>query len=441
MSKITRIGAIAFVIGLGLAAAILLSSSLSVEANTGEVDLMIELKAPASVPVSSTYVVNLSYANKGTAPTLDNWVTVTLPAGTQFITSTYIGGAPYPPDQIDGDVLTWIAPPLPADSTWQHILIVLQTDADLPEGTVLTVTAEVATTAPEPDTSDNTATVASVASEMGGSMKQVSARHCAPGDVLTYTITVDLSRQFGGSKAGEWVTITDTLPFSHQVCFLGWSGTVTGTQVDSHTLRWQAQVRAGEPMTFQYRLGVRAVVTPGTVITNVAMLGWTGHQMQLRPVTTVVSALDGVLALDPYQGGLLTHTHGITVEIPPGAVTGTTQFRLGPLYTDTWPTNPPGGLFYARRALALNAYRFGTPVGQFNHPLTITMNMTDAHVAGLKRETLQVWTRQGPAGPWSVHGAPVRAMSGTVTFTTTHLSEFALFAEPKYRAYLPLVRH
>ena len=124
--------------------------------------------------------------------------------------------------------------------------------------------------------------------------------------------------------------------------------------------------------------------------------------------------------------------------VPPGAVTDTTQFRLGPLYTDTGPVDPPGGLFYARRALALNAYRFGTPVGHFNHPLTITMHMTDTDIAGLRRETLQVWTRQGPAGPWSLHGAPARVMSGTVTFTTTHLSDFALFAEAKYRSFLPL---
>jgi hypothetical protein len=30
-------------------------------------------------------------------------------------------------------------------------------------------------------------------------------------------------------------------------------------------------------------------------------------------------------------------------------------------------------------------------------------------------------------------------MSGTLTFTTTHLSQFALFGDSKYHAYLPLV--
>ncbi len=106
---------------------------------------------------------------------------------------------------------------------------------------------------------------------------------------------------------GRWVTLTDTLPFSHQVRFLGWNGTLTGTQIDGHMLRWQGQVYAGQPLTLQYRLGVEGVVTPGTVITNVAMLGWTGQHMQLGPVTTVVTLPHGTMALGPNQGGQLHH--------------------------------------------------------------------------------------------------------------------------------------
>ena len=30
-------------------------------------------------------------------------------------------------------------------------------------------------------------------------------------------------------------------------------------------------------------------------------------------------------------------------------------------------------------------------------------------------------------------------MSGALTFTTTHFSQFALFGEARYKAYLPLV--
>lgn len=36
-------------------------------------------------------------------------------------------------------------------------------------------------------------------------------------------------------------------------------------------------------------------------------------------------------------------------------------------------------------------------------------------------------------------GEPARVMSGALTFTTTHFTQFALFGEAKYRTYLPLI--
>ena len=161
--------------------------------------------------------------------------------------------------------------------------------------------------------------------------------------------------------------------------------------------------------------------------------------MQLGPVATVVTVPHGVMGVGPGQGGLLVHSAGYSLTIPPGAVTDTTRFQLGPLFTDTHPVAPPGGLLYANHAVEINAYRFGDPVGTFSAPLTITMHYTDTDIAGLKRETLRLWTRAGPEDPWTVHGAPAYVTSGTMAFTTAHLSEFALFGEAKYRAYLPLV--
>ena len=79
--------------------------------------------------------------------------------------------------------------------------------------------------------------------------------------------------------------------------------------------------------------------------------------------------------------------------------------------------------------------RWGEPL-PLNRPLTITMNYTDA--VGLKRETVRMWTRTVPEGPWAVLGEPARVMSGTLTFTTTHFTQFALFDEAKYKVYLPL---
>ena len=161
--------------------------------------------------------------------------------------------------------------------------------------------------------------------------------------------------------------------------------------------------------------------------------------MQLGPVTTVVTRPHGALALGPYQGGQLRHQCGVTLTVPPGAVTDTTRFQFRPLFTNTRPTSPPGGLLFANRAFEMTAFRFGEHVRQFNRPLTITMNYTDTDVVGLKRETLRLWTRTSPGEPWAMLGEPARAMSRTLAFTTTHSTQFALFGETKYHAYLPLV--
>ena len=120
--------------------------------------------------------------------------------------------------------------------------------------------------------------------------------------------------------------------------------------------------------------------------------------MQLGPVTTVVTLSHGTLALGPNQGGQLRHQHGVTLTVPPGAVTDTTRFRCRPLFTDTQPISSPHGLMFAHRAFELTAFRFGQEVRQFRRPLTITVNYTDT---GLKHETLRLWARTGSGEPWT----------------------------------------
>ncbi|MBL7202078.1 MAG: hypothetical protein ISS56_18210 [Anaerolineae bacterium] len=429
MKRVSRFGLLALVMVLGVTAAVLTLSSLSAAATPGQIDLSIRTDAPTHVAAGATYVVNVGYANLGWVPAPDNWVRVTLPEGTQFVSATSWGGESRPPAEVAGRVLTWHLELLVANSSWGHILVSVATQEGLDEGHTLETEVEIGGSTEDSNPDNNSATATTTVCYMGGSMKQVHARHAMPGDVLTYTIRVDLARQSGGGANGRWVTVTDTLPFSHQVRFLGWNGTVSGTLIDGHMLRWQGQVQAGDPLTLQYRLGVEGVVTPGVVISNLAMLGWDGHQMQLGPVTTVVTMPHGVMGLGPYQAGQVYHRHGVTLSVPQGAVSDTTRFQLGPLFTDTQPISPPGGLLFAHRAFEVNAVRFGEPVGHFNAPLTITVNYTDADVAGLKRETLRLWTRAGPGGPWTVLGEPARVLSGALSFTTTHLSQFALFGE------------
>ena len=284
MKLLTRIGLLALATGLGVMAVIGVTAALlttvgsSAAAATAQVDFTLDMMAPSHIAAGSAYEVRIGYYNFGTQLAPDAWVTATLPAGTQLVTATNRWGEPLPPDAIDGNSFSWyFVEPLcemPLDACCGHVLLTLQADETLPEGEILTTTAAIASSAPESDTTNNTASVASVVCDMAGSTKQVHAGHAIPGDALTYTIKINLATQAGGGENGRWVTLTDTLPFSHQARFLGWAGAVTGTQIDGHILQWQGRVRAGEPLTLQYRLGVEGVVTPGTVITNVARLGW-----------------------------------------------------------------------------------------------------------------------------------------------------------------------
>jgi hypothetical protein len=438
MKLFTRIAWITLAIGLGIAGVFMTTTNLSATAITAEADLVMEARAPEHVAADAEFIVNIAYANQGTIQATGNQVTAVLPQAAQFVAATTPAGDPFPPDAIDGNTLTWDVPPINPDGTWDHIFVILQPDASVQEGDLLTTTASIATASAESDLDNNTASATSMVCEMAGSAKQVHARTILPGDVLTYTIRVNLAQRTGSGEMGRWVTLTDTLPFSHQVRFLGWNGAVTGTQIDGHVLQWQGRVQAGEPISLQYRLGVEGDVTPGTVITNAAHLGWSGHKLGLGPVSSTVVLPPGMLALGPGQGGQLRHTYGVTLDVPPGAVSDTTRFQLGPLFTDTHPATPPGGLLFANRAFEAHAFCFGEPVAQFSRPLTITVHYSDSDVLGLERETLRLWTREGPEGPWASLGEPARVMSGALAFTTTHFSEFALFGKAEHAVYLPM---
>jgi len=391
-------------------------------------DLMVRAMAPLLVDVDSTYVVNVSYANGGWVRAVDNWVRVTLPEGTQFVGATYTGGEPRPPDDIDGRVLTWNVPLLVANSTWGHILVEARTDENLAEGTTLDVLAEVGGSDDDADPENNSITVTSTVQEMGGAMKRVQVREAMPADVLEYTITVDLPEGEPGGK--QLVTMTDTLPARQQARFLGWIDSPSGVLTEGHKLYWQGEVQPGQPVQLRYRLGIEGDVPPGAIISNVAALHWHNREMQLGPVPTVVTVPHGVMGVGPGQGGQVKHDYGMTLTVPAGAVDDSTRFEIAPLDTEAEPIIPPGDLRYAHRAFEMNAFRFGEPVGEFQVPLTITCHYSDTDVVGLKRETLRLWTREGPEGPWAMMGEPVRTAAGTLVHTTTHLSEFALFGEP-----------
>ena len=197
MKQLTRIALLILAMGVGFAATMFMVVGLSAATDTGQVDLALEMEAPARVEISSTFVVRIAYFNYGTDIPTDAWVTAVLPGETQFITATDRWGAPLPPHATDGYTLTWgFAAPhchMPLDACCGHVLITLRLEDGLSHGTILTTTASITSTDMDSDLTNNQTSIASIAGDMGGSTKQVHARHVTPGGVLSYTITISIS--------------------------------------------------------------------------------------------------------------------------------------------------------------------------------------------------------------------------------------------------------
>lgn len=423
---------------LGLSLLILLvAGGVLAAAEDVRLDLFIELKAPEHVEPGGEYTVNLSYGNSNTAMTPeDAWVEATLPEGVQFLSALDKYDNPLPPDSVVGDVLHWDVGSAVPEWETQHIYIQLAVDEELSQNTSLTVMAEIGSSAAETDYDNNYASVTSVTCDMAGSTKQAHAYNVMPLDVITYTINIRLSQ---GSRE---VTLVDTLPPAEQARFLGWVSEETGTY-NGNTLRWQGRVQAGQAVQLQYRMGVEGDVPPDTALVNQARLHWwdtesqAEREFELAPVIVNVSMSDDAYMIGP-EGGQWQHSYGITLTVPAHAVQSLTRFQFKPLFDDAPPEPGPPGWFFAHRAFEMNAFQFGE-IHQFNKPLEIAVQYSDQDVAGLVRNTLRLWYRNGPNSPWEIADEAVRHQDGLIVFETDHFTEFALFARGGYQVHLPMV--
>lgn len=423
---------------LGLAIVVLAGASTAGASQVDEVDLSIGLKAPQHVEPGGTFVLNVSYSNLGTAASpLDTWVKVTLPAGASFVSATDRAGIALPPATSVDNVLTWQVGAVMPGICCQHILVTVQVDDKLANDTVLTSQAEIGSSAVESNLANNTIQVTSTVCDMAGSSKQAQVSRVKPGDAVMYTLTIRMIARNGmDASAPREVELTDYLPPATQARFLGWVGEMNGTY-DGEMLRWRGQVRAGEAVTLQYRLGIEGEVPAGSRVTNRARLSWNSGEMDLDPVDVDVYLDENDHMFGP-QGGQWQLQYGLTLEVPPNALQATTRFEFRPLFEDNPPPAVPPGNFFAHRAFTLTAFQFGE-VHRFNQPITITIGYKDSDVQGLNRNTLRLWYRAGSGEPWAMLGEPQSHQNGQIRFTTDHFTEFALFGEGAYRLVLPYV--
>jgi hypothetical protein len=163
-----------------------------------------------------------------------------------------------------------------------------------------------------------------------------------------------------------------------------------------------------------------------------------------QTLTGVNFSLDrgAITEVPPATGATLvyTDTQSLTtiVQIPAAAVTETTTL----VYTEVMTATTPSGFTFAGHAFDLAAYQDSQPLSGlvFNEPVTITVNYSDADVAGMDEATLQLNYWNGSA--WSTDGITMVERDiahNRFVATISHLSTFATFAEPRRMLYLPLI--
>jgi photosystem II stability/assembly factor-like uncharacterized protein len=149
-----------------------------------------------------------------------------------------------------------------------------------------------------------------------------------------------------------------------------------------------------------------------------------------------VEATAGPLVSDSLA---FTSTEGMTatIDIPAGAVTEDSLF----LYTDiTTAALPADILAYGGLSFNLNVYQSGAKVPDidFVNPVTVTLQYTDTHLAGLPEENLALLIWNGSTWRNAACGGYARNPGeNKLAVPICQAGQFALVLEP-YRVYLPL---
>jgi hypothetical protein len=162
---------------------------------------------------------------------------------------------------------------------------------------------------------------------------------------------------------------------------------------------------------------LRYVVALAMVAAAVAC-GPRAVERSARPVPSPVGKAAGAImsaSIDPGTGGTIASSDGLVLlTVPPGAVASATVFTIDEVLTDS----APGAIG--------KAYRLGPSSTPFLAPLTVTF---DAAASGVTPDVLPTVTiaYQDGSGFWlRVSGASRDSVAGTVSWSTTHLSDWSL---------------
>jgi hypothetical protein len=149
----------------------------------------------------------------------------------------------------------------------------------------------------------------------------------------------------------------------------------------------------------------------------------------------------------PAGGGSLVYTnqagYSTTVDIPPGAVTETTELD----YTFIQGAIPPGGFAMVDGyEFLLDAYQAGEyqPDFKFLKPITLTIWYSDADVVGLDEADLKIYWKDGSSWEEVTNTCTPPSdyerdtVANWLKVPICHLTQFAMFSEQR-SVYLPVV--
>jgi uncharacterized repeat protein (TIGR01451 family) len=224
--------------------------------------------SPDPVNAGSNITYTITVGNAGPSDAQAVTLTDVIPVGTTFVSISVGSGCMTPAAGSTGTV-TCTRPTIPDNSGFTFTLVV-NVNAALPAGTVITNTATVTSTTTDPNAADNSATETTTVGTLADLRvtKTDSPDPVTAGSDITYTIWVD---NLGPSDVSS-LTLTDVLPVGTTFVSVGNAGTACTTPApgSTGTISCTRSLAAGFGWPLTVVVNVNAALPAGTVISNTA---------------------------------------------------------------------------------------------------------------------------------------------------------------------------
>lgn len=208
---------------------------------------------------------------------------------------------------------------------------------------------------------------------------------------------------------------------------------------------WRSDGTTAGTVATGYSGGIKPVVNDNLFFTKYAANN-IDLDLWVLPLNGAVTSTQGTVT--PASGTVLKYTSAqkttTTIAVPANAVTEPTSL----LYTSVPSENPPTGLSFANHAFTLDALRGNTKLASFTFekPISITIQYTDADIAGISETSLKLYYKSGESWidaatsctPTSTYQR--RPDVNQVTVDVCHLTEFGLFGSgAQQKVYIPAI--